>query len=187
MITSQPKTPVSSAGGRNPENATAACRLAALGAFQFLWSKGRFAAWLALLTAPLLAPAQPYTMDWFTVEGGGGTSSSGPYSLCGTIGQPDAGVMSGGDFTLQGGFWGVVAAVQTPGAPLLTVTRSNAVVIVSWSAPADGWMLHATTNLVTRGCLWTDIRPPYQTNSFTNISIVEPAPVGYKFYRLHKP
>ena len=35
----------------------------------------------------------------------------------GTIGQPDAESMSGGNYTLQGGFWGVVAAVQTVGAP----------------------------------------------------------------------
>ena len=30
--------------------------------------------------------------------------------------------MSGGNFTLDGGFWGLVAAVQTPGAPCLTIT-----------------------------------------------------------------
>ncbi len=51
-----------------------------------------------------LAAAQP-TIDWYTVDGGGGTSTGGQFTLSGTIGQPDAGTMSGGSFTLLGGFW----------------------------------------------------------------------------------
>jgi hypothetical protein len=47
-----------------------------------------------------------YDLSWWTVDGGGHTSSSGPiYSLGGTIGQPDAGVMSGQGYVLDGGFW----------------------------------------------------------------------------------
>ena len=42
----------------------------------------------------------------------------------GSIGQPDAGQASGGQFAAVGGFWGIIAAVQTPGAPLLTITRT---------------------------------------------------------------
>jgi len=33
--------------------------------------------------------------------------------------------MSEGNFTLGGGFWGLVAAVQTPGAPWLTITLNS--------------------------------------------------------------
>lgn len=51
-----------------------------------------------------------YSLDWFTVDGGGGTSSGGSYSVSGTVGQPDAGALSGGSYTLQGGFWGGAAA-----------------------------------------------------------------------------
>jgi len=41
-----------------------------------------------------------------TVDGGGGMrSTSGDFELAGTVGQPDAGTMSGGDFELSGGFW----------------------------------------------------------------------------------
>jgi len=47
-----------------------------------------------------------YTLDWYTIDGGGGTSTGGDYSLSGTIGQPDAGEMSGGDYAVSGGFWG---------------------------------------------------------------------------------
>ena len=49
-----------------------------------------------------------YTLDWFTVDGGGGTSSqggAGGYSVSGTIGQPDAGTLHGGSYVLNGGFW----------------------------------------------------------------------------------
>jgi hypothetical protein len=29
-------------------------------------------------------------LDWFTIDGGGGTSTGGVYAVSGTIGQPDA-------------------------------------------------------------------------------------------------
>ncbi len=47
-----------------------------------------------------------FGINWWTVDGGGGMSSTGGgYSLSGTIGQPDAGQMSGGGYVLAGGFW----------------------------------------------------------------------------------
>ncbi len=48
-----------------------------------------------------------YDLSWYTIDGGGATfSTGGGYSLGGTIGQPDAGSMSGGLYTINGGFWG---------------------------------------------------------------------------------
>ena len=38
--------------------------------------------------------------------GAGGTVSGGAYQIAATIGQPEAGQISGGDYTLGGGFWG---------------------------------------------------------------------------------
>ena len=59
----------------------------------------------AAALAGLEAPGG-YDLSWNTVDGGGGTSSGGAYELSGTIGQPDAGTtMTGGAFTLAGGFW----------------------------------------------------------------------------------
>jgi hypothetical protein len=47
-----------------------------------------------------------YDLSWWTADGGGCTSSTGPgYSLGGTIGQADAGVVSGPGYKLDGGFW----------------------------------------------------------------------------------
>ncbi|NIM94586.1 MAG: hypothetical protein GTO18_12875 [Anaerolineales bacterium] len=47
-----------------------------------------------------------YELSWWTVDGGGGESEGGSYVLHGTIGQADAGAMSGGGYGLTGGFWG---------------------------------------------------------------------------------
>ena len=59
---------------------------------------------------------QTYAIDWYTVDGGGGTSSGGNFTLSGTIGQPDAGSMAGGDYVLDGGFWtgGISCIVNLP-------------------------------------------------------------------------
>ena len=46
-----------------------------------------------------------YEISWYTIDGCGGRSTGGDYALVGTIGQPDAGEMSSGDYKLSGGFW----------------------------------------------------------------------------------
>lgn len=51
-----------------------------------------------------------FEVTWFTVDGGGGTSSGGDFVVRGTAGQPDAGDLAGGDFVLRGGFWQPVAS-----------------------------------------------------------------------------
>jgi len=127
----------------------------------------------------------PYNLNWSTIDGGGGTSTGGVYAVSGTIGQPDAGAMGGGTYTLQGGFWGVIAVVQTPGAPYLQVTSTPTnTVMVWWPLSGTGWRLQATPNLVTTGSVWTDCA--YQTNGATCYRVESP-PVGSRFYRLQWP
>ncbi len=59
-----------------------------------------------LLTSSALASSNAaYQLNWYTADGGGGTSAGGVYTLSGTIGQADAGLMGGGSYTLAGGFW----------------------------------------------------------------------------------
>lgn len=65
------------------------------------------AALLAAMTLTGLA-GEPFDLSWYTIDGGGvmrSTSADDRFVLSGTIGQPDAGVMTGGDFKLTGGFW----------------------------------------------------------------------------------
>jgi len=79
------------------------------------------AALLSLLAS--VARAQSgggYDLTWSTVDGGGATwSEGGGYSLGGTVGQPDAGVLSGGGYTLAGGFWAGGAAQYRIYLPLV--------------------------------------------------------------------
>jgi hypothetical protein len=67
---------------------------------------------LSLITLPVLAQSGGiYNLEWSTIDGGGGMlSAGGTYSVSGTAGQSDAGVMSGGEYSLAGGFWGGGAA-----------------------------------------------------------------------------
>ncbi len=66
---------------------------------------------IALTTSQTVRPASAqsgggYDLTWNTIDGGGVTfSAGGSYLLGGTMGQPDAGAMSGGSYTLNGGFW----------------------------------------------------------------------------------
>ena len=58
------------------------------------------------LGAGLTAPAGEFEITRATIDGGGVVGSTGGgFSLSSTIGQPDGGVLSGGSFTLAGGFW----------------------------------------------------------------------------------
>src|SRR5215469_4695823 len=95
----------------------------------------------ACLTVSLLlalsTSAQNYSIDWFKVAGGGGTSTGGVYTLSGTIGQHDAGgPMAGGIYSLTGGFW-ALSSVQAAGAPLLQIvlTTTNTAVVY-WPSPS---------------------------------------------------
>jgi hypothetical protein len=126
--------------------------------------------------------AQQYSVDWYKIAGGGGTSSNGQYSVVGTIGQHDAGgTVSGGNYSLTGGFWSLIAVVRTSGAPTLTISYSGNSVIVSWPSPATGFVLQQNGNLSTAN--WTTSGFMVNSNS-TTMSITIPSPTGNLFFRL---
>ncbi len=56
------------------------------------------------ITFTVYAGVAEFVINWWSVDGGGDSSQGGGYQLYGTIGQSDAGAMSGGDYTLYGGF-----------------------------------------------------------------------------------
>jgi hypothetical protein len=65
-------------------------------------------------------PPSGYDLSWYTIDGGGATFSiGGSYSLGGSIGQADAGSMSGGSYQLNGGFWGGASINYTVYLPLV--------------------------------------------------------------------
>ena len=129
--------------------------------------------------------AQSYSIDWSTIGGGGGVSTGGVYQVNGTIGQPDVGAaMTGGNYSVSGGFWSLTAAVQTPGAPLLTITLTHTnTAVISWPSPSTGFALQQNSNAGTTS--WTDAGLSPSDNGTTK-SVVVPASPGSKFYRLKK-
>jgi hypothetical protein len=142
---------------------------------------------LALGTS--LAMAQTYTIDWYKIAGGGGasagTNAGTVYSVTGTIGQQDASsAMSGGAYSLTGGFWSIIALVQTPGTPNLSITPSGNSVIVSW--PNTGsYTLQQNNNLAVKAG-WAATGYSTNTSNGTNSITITP-PTGNLFFRLANP
>jgi hypothetical protein len=137
------------------------------------------------LLLPVAIFAQPYSIDWYKVSGGGGTSTGGVYSVSGTIGQHDAGgPMTGGNYSLTGGFWALYA-VQTAGAPVLSIklTTTNTAMIY-WPSPSTGYNLQVNTNLATTN--WVTPAESVTDNGTIKYIIVNP-PAGNRFYRLSNP
>ena len=132
---------------------------------------------IAMAACVVGARAQNFGIDWFTLDGGGGVSSGGAYSLSGTIGQSDSGNLSGGSYFLEGGFWGGAIAVQPQGAPTLTITRAGGSAVIAWAPATPGFVLQTNGNLAPGG--WADA-PSAATNPVT-----VPA-TGIRFYRLRK-
>ena len=67
---------------------------------------------VAMLVVALAWPGQAqaqtgggYDLMWNSIGGGQMFSQGGDYQLGSTIGQPDAGRMTGGSYELNGGFW----------------------------------------------------------------------------------
>ena len=130
-----------------------------------------------------MASAQ-YAIDWFTLDGGGGPSSGGAYTLNGTIGQSDAGVSSGGSYTLHGGFWSAFAVVQTEGTPWLRILRNGANVTLAWPNPSVGFQLQESPSLTAPN--WTDVNTaPAVVGDERQVNQILAA--GPRFYRLRQP
>jgi len=72
-----------------------------------------------VVTATASIAWSQYSIPWYTIDGGGASAptaaAGGSFEVAGTIGQPDAGSfaapMSGGAYSVVGGFW--VVAVPT--------------------------------------------------------------------------
>jgi hypothetical protein len=138
----------------------------------------------ALAMMAVAARAQSYSLDWFSIDGGGGTSTGGVYSVTGTIGQPDASHLSGGNYSIDGGFWGVIAAVQTTGAPFLSVARTSTnTIVVSWPYPSTGFNLQQNSVLGTTN--WVGV-PDSPVQVGEQLQVIVHPPAGNRFYRLVK-
>ena len=140
-----------------------------------------------LLSAALCGhtEAQSNTSDWYTTAGGSGTSTNSQYAITGTIGQPATSALVGGTYSVQSGFWGLVAAIQTPGAPAFRIlnTGTNTVAVV-WPTTQTRFTLQENTDLNTTNWVSVNAAP---TNDGTNNTVIIPYTPGNRFFRLKWP
>ena len=134
---------------------------------------------LVVLSLCGFAAQAQYSIDWHTIDGGGGTSSGGNYTLRGTIGQPDAaGTMSGGNYTLQGGFWPGIVVPTTGEVPTLFIQPGGGQATISWSPVTPGFVLEEVGAL---GGTWSNV------TGGSSSPVMVPAGETARFYRLRKP
>lgn len=68
--------------------------------------------------------AQPYSVDWHKVAGGGGASTGAVYQVSGTIGQSDAGGVEPMVCGLRGGVMRLSLIYSIPGMARLLPSRA---------------------------------------------------------------
>jgi hypothetical protein len=144
----------------------------------------RLVAMLLFATLPLVSTfAQTYSIDWYKIAGGGGTSTGSVYAVSGTIGQHDAGgPMTGGNYSLTGGFWALISVVQTAGAPTLFIRYAGNTVTVYWQ-DVSGWNLQQNGNLALPAG-WSASSGVTTTNGTNYLNVTPPA--GNLFFQLKK-
>lgn len=149
-------------------------------------TKHAFCITLTALALSQTARAQ-FNVNWFSIDGGGGTSAGGQFALNGTIGQPDAApALTGGSFKLEPGFWSGVTVLQTPGAPILKIKLiGGGLAVLAWPVSATGFTLQETLNL-TQPNSWS-ATPQAVVDTATEHTVTLPAAGMTKCYRLTKP
>jgi uncharacterized delta-60 repeat protein len=110
---------------------------------------------------------------------------TGAYGIARSITlQSDGKVLVGGNFTtIKGVSRPYVARLYgDSAAPSLNIARSNALVIVSWSATGLNFQLQENSDLPLPNS-WSPVAQPAVTNA-GQVSVTVPATVGRKFFRL---
>jgi hypothetical protein len=145
---------------------------------------------VAAICAGSSAVAQSYSIGWYKVAGGGGastgTNGGHVYAVSGSIRQQDTGAaMTGGSYSLTGGFWSLIAVLPSPGGPNLTITRAGNSVIVSWRDTGN-YILQQNSNLAApAGWITSSYAITTKANGADTITITPPT--GDLFFRLANP
>lgn len=141
---------------------------------------GRWITLAGLLAASGCVPGltQPFALESWSIDGGGGTSAGGGFSVSGTIGQPDAGTLSGGGFGLVGGFPGFHVVPAGPMTVALQILADGRV-HVTWPGAEAAWQLEAASRLGSSPD-WQTVTAPGAT------SYTAPATGPARFFRLRR-
>jgi hypothetical protein len=131
---------------------------------------------LACMASAARLKAQLYTVDWYAVDGGGAMNlTGGTYTFSGTAGQADTGHLAAGVYTVDGGFWGLIALAP----PRLTITDSGTTVTICWPSPSTGFRLQQTQSLAPAS--WSDISQTPTDNGTIKCVVLPATPVTTLF------
>ena len=131
---------------------------------------------LLLLLAAVANAAAQYTIDWSTMDGGGGSGAHGGYVLAGTLGQLDA--VSGVGFF--GGYW----SLENDPLPRLRIFLAQQNVVLAWPNPSTGFTLQASPGLLPTS--WNDVALA-PTVEGDELRVIWGPPGGNYFFRLRRP
>ena len=148
--------------------------------------------WRLALAAGLLCAAaaraqsgRGYELKHSAFTGGSGSATNSSYRLTASFNPSKTGVATNGGYSLAGNFPGIYV-VQTPGAPLLSITRSGTGFVLAWPNPSTGFKLQSTASLTTPD--WADVALPVVVTGGNKTVTVPPAPAdSMSYYRLMKP
>lgn len=127
-----------------------------------------------------------FSIQGGTVTSGGQTSTNATYRLEGTPGQPLVAKSAAGRFEVEVGFWALVVALQTPGAPELRVVREAGIYKLRWARSAvPDWILEASPRIGPTA-VWTPTTDPITEAGADREAIIGTVP-GHRFFRLRRP
>lgn len=146
------------------------------------------------LTLPFLAFALSATahaqssVDWFTLDAGGGAHSSANYVVNFTAGQMDVGstFLNSANYRIIPGFWALEDLGPATGLPELSIAESGPNVVLSWPSPSTGFVLQHTDSLNVLPAAWSDTPGLVSDNGFIK-SLTLPHNLSKRFYRLRRP
>lgn len=133
---------------------------------------------------PLMARGQAAKIDWLTIDGGGGTSSSAQYTISSTLGQADAYLASSGQQQIIGGFWAFDATALSV-LPRLAIFLTPPNVTITWPSPSAGFALEENVMVGTTNG-WQSVSQSPSDNGTTK-SVSVPTTGRARFFRLRKP
>ena len=145
-----------------------------------------------ILTLTLLAAAVPgfaaSSIDWFTLDAGGGAQSSARYVINSTAGQTDVGTtfLNSANYRIIPGFWALEDIGPATGLPELSIALNGVNVVLSWPSPSTGFVLQHTDSLNGLPASWFDTPGVVSDNGFLK-SLTLPHNLSKRFYRLRRP
>jgi len=145
---------------------------------------------LSLTLLALTANARAASsIDWFTLDAGGGVQSSANYVINFTAGQTDIGPTvpsSSANYRIIPGFWALEDMGPATGLPELSITLSGPNVILSWPSPSTGFVLQHKDSFNPLSPAWADNPGLVTDNGFIK-SVTVPHNLASRFYRLRRP